>query len=504
MKVHLLSGDIHLVELYTRMPFRYGIATMTQSPHAFVRLHVEVDGTPATGIAADHLPPKWFTKDPARPVDEEVDEMRLVIEHAVTVAAGLEADSPFDAWQALWALQDQWGRDRGFPPLLTHFGTSLVERALIEAVCRKAGRPFHELLGENAFGIRLGEVHPQLSHRRSPKSLLKLGSGKGARPLSSLIARHTVGLSDPLTDGEIPPGERLDDGLPQSLEACIRAYGLRHFKIKLSGDVSRDRNRLHGIAAILRAGAPPDFRVSVDGNEQFHSLDQFRDYWPALLAGDDLKLFFFHHGLFVEQPFHRSVALDPEAVGGLRDWPERPTLIIDESDGEPASLPQALELGYSGTSHKNCKGVFKGVAHACLIEHLQQSSLTPAPRRPLPKTPGACSSGGSLPRPWIMSGEDLANVGPIALLQDLAVCSALGIQSVERNGHHYFAGLSMFPDAVQQQMLQHHPDLYVRSRDGWPTLAVRDGQLQLGSVNAAPFGVGPLLDVELFATQSDS
>ena len=34
-----------------------------------------------------------------------------------------------------------------------------------------------------------------------------------------------------------------------------------------------------------------------------------------------------------------------------------------------------------------------------------------------------------------MSGEDLANVGPVALLNDLAVMSVLGVEDVERNGH---------------------------------------------------------------------
>ena len=62
-----------------------------------------------------------------------------------------------------------------------------------------------------------------------------------------------------------------------------------------------------------------------------------------------------------------------------------------------------------------------------------------------------------------MSGEDLANIGPVALLQDLAVVASLGVRSVERNGHHYFAGLSAFPRAVQQQILTHHGDLYERT-----------------------------------------
>ena len=38
MKIRILEGDLHLIDLQTRMPFRYGIATMTHTPHAFVRL----------------------------------------------------------------------------------------------------------------------------------------------------------------------------------------------------------------------------------------------------------------------------------------------------------------------------------------------------------------------------------------------------------------------------------------------------------------------------------
>jgi hypothetical protein len=202
----------------------------------------------------------------------------------------------------------------------------------------------------------------------------------------------------------------------------------------------------------------------------------FRTFWEELCLAAELRGFF-DNLLFVEQPLHRDVALQPEVAGMLKDWPSRPTLIIDESDAELDSLPRALALGYSGTSHKNCKGVFKSIANACLLAHLRREE----PARRL-----------------IVSGEDLANIGPVALLQDLAVCASLGIESVERNGHHYFAGLSMFPDQVQRQVLEAHGDLYHASRDGWPTLTIRDGAVQTRSVVEAPFGVGPMIRVEQF------
>ncbi len=102
----------------------------------------------------------------------------------------------------------------------------------------------------------------------------------------------------------------------------------------------------------------------------------------------------------------------------------------------------------------------------------------------------------------MMSGEDLCNLGPVALLQDLAVQALLGIRSVERNGHHYNAGLSGFPPSVQQQVLTAHSDLYERSPAGWPTLRVRQGQVQLDSINQAPFGVGFLLEVDQFTPRA--
>src|SRR5207302_8085313 len=46
----------------------------------------------------------------------------------------------------------------------------------------------------------------------------------------------------------------------------------------------------------------------------------------------------------------------------------------------------------------------------------------------------------------VLTGEDLCNLGPVALLQDLALMALLGIEHVERNGHHYYRGLSLWPE----------------------------------------------------------
>jgi hypothetical protein len=261
------------------------------------------------------------------------------------------------------------------------------------------------------------------------------------------------------------------DGLPQTLVECVRAYGLRHFKIKINGETARDRARLAGMARIFETECRGDFAFSLDGNESFREVGAFADYVRALMAAPELRALW-PRLLFIEQPWHRDVALSA-AIGTLAQaWPDRPPIIVDESDGEIDSVARALALGYAGASHKNCKGVFKSVANACLL----------AQRR----TAGERT---------MLSGEDLTNLGPVALTQDLAAAAALGITTIERNGHHYFAGLSQFPPALQAHVLARHGDLFTRAPQGWPRVDVRDGKIALGTVNAAPFGVAGELEL---------
>jgi hypothetical protein len=88
----------------------------------------------------------------------------------------------------------------------------------------------------------------------------------------------------------------------------------------------------------------------------------------------------------------------------------------------------------------------------------------------------------------IQTGEDLVNIGPVALLQDLAVMALLRVTDVERNGHHYMRGLSGFPQELGEAVQEAHPDLYERLPDGTVALTLRRGCLQLGTVLRAPFG----------------
>lgn len=407
MKLAVRETKLQMFDMHTRMPFRYGIATLEHLHHVFVRVLLEVDGRPQWGIAADHLPPKWFTKDPTTTYEQDVVDMLAVIHHARQIP--LTGTTVHDLWQQLYAAQKQWAT--GYPPLLWNFGVSLVERALIDAFCRATHTTFSTALNTGALGVTWQN-----------------------KPLRQLIIRHTVGLGDPLTGPD-----KLNDDLPQTLESCIRRYGLTHFKIKLCGNPDADLDRLRQLSHVLPANAA----FTLDGNEQYKTLDDFITFWETVPPLPGL--------IFVEQPLHRDVALTID----LKTWRDRPPIIIDESDAELASFPTALDLGYAGTSHKNCKGVFKSIANAKLARD----------------------------RRAILSGEDLANVGPVALLQDLAVAATLGIPHLERNGHHYFRGVSL----GAPELLKHHGDLYQDC--GFTTLDIQNGRINVGSVIDAPFGM---------------
>ncbi len=60
-----------------RLPFRFGIITLTEEPQIFVRTLVEFgDGSRVWGQAAEALAPKWFDKDPSRSNEQNFTDLR--------------------------------------------------------------------------------------------------------------------------------------------------------------------------------------------------------------------------------------------------------------------------------------------------------------------------------------------------------------------------------------------------------------------------------------------
>src|SRR5688500_9567547 len=109
--------EIFLNEVQTRMPFKYGIATVLKAPQVFVRITLSDGTASATGLASDLLPPKWFTKIPEKALEVEIAEMLEVIRNACGIAEGLGGKSVFEIWKQLYQKQHSWGETKGYPPL---------------------------------------------------------------------------------------------------------------------------------------------------------------------------------------------------------------------------------------------------------------------------------------------------------------------------------------------------------------------------------------------------
>jgi len=428
----------------TRLPFRFGIATLTEAPLLTLRVHVRTDRGDACGVAGDLLVPKWFDKRPdTRAEDDACDLVDAVRAAARAVAGG--SGSAFTLWRETWTRCVERS-DR--VPLVSGFGVAQLERALIDAACRATGRSFRDALADEALGFDAAAIHPELAGAPVTTVL--------AQTAPSLVSvRHTVGLLDAL---EPTPGAERRDTLPVALSEDIARYGLDHFKVKVAGP--EDRERLLAIARTARACAPRPPRFTLDGNEQFARAEDLAALLDSLAADTDGRALL--DGLLsIEQPLARARSLEPDVEDGIRALARIAPVLIDEADAGLDAFPRALALGYRGVSVKACKGVFRAVANALL-----------------------CRARGD---GAFQSSEDLTTLPIWPLQQDLALATALGLEHSERNGHHYFRGLAHLPADERAAALASHGDLYEADGDE-VFLRIRAGRLTLGSLAAPGFG----------------
>ncbi|HUQ24032.1 MAG TPA: enolase C-terminal domain-like protein [Burkholderiales bacterium] len=394
-----------------RMPFRFGVVTLTQAPQAFARARIRLEnGKESEGAAAELLAPKWFDKNPALSNEDNFEQLRHSMRQAREAYVSKENRAAY-------------GHSRPTVGLVENFGPALLDRALLDALCRALGISFFDAIRRDVVGL-------DLQHQFAP-------------PRHEIAARHTVGMVDPITTAE----QRVNDGLPETLEEVVARYGHRWFKLKVGGNVKADVERLGAIAGVLDR-IPEPYHASLDGNEQYEDIEGVRALWSAIEAEPKLKRLAASIA-FIEQPIKRQTALTkPVAM-------EKP-VIIDESDDSLDAFPRAKALGYRGVSSKTCKGIYKSLINAA-----------------------RCAEWG---KEYFMTGEDLTIQAGLALQQDLALVSLLGLTHVERNGHHYVNGMADLPGSEQEAFLSNHPDLYERSH-GAVRLKISKGMIAMKSID---------------------
>jgi enolase-like protein len=462
-RLRVVASELVIRNVFTRLPFRFGVVTMRAAPLALIKVEVEFsDGARAAGMAGDFLAYKWFDKRPEKAPADNVSDLLVAIGDAREIYADTGADTPFGLWAKTRGEIERRALGRGFNRLGASFAGSMMERAVMDATGRQLGLSFDQMVRKNALGLAPETVLAEVGYSDVMAAL-------PPAPLRRVALRHTVGLVDAITAADLS-GDEPDDGYPVTLEDYLATDGLRYLKLKVSGDLEADIERLTAIAGVVKSYGRP-VEMTLDGNEQFGTLEDFVTLVEAIRSTPALEDLW-RSVLFIEQPLHRDATMAgalPEAACAAIGRP----LLIDEADGWPEAFSEAMALGYEGASHKNCKGVYHSLINA---------GLTAVRNRAL---------GGE--NRYFLSGEDLTNLATVPLQADLAVMATLGIAHVERNGHHYFAGLDHLPVREREEALNHHPDLYQRHK-GSVGLRITGGMLDIGSLQVPGLGVVDLPD----------
>ncbi len=403
-------------------------------------------------------------QDPALSNDDNFDQLRLSL--ALAADAYTQegpARTAFGHFAAHHDEQIAQGLDRGLNPLIANFGPAQIDRAILDALGLIEGCSFYDAMRLNLAGLDPALLPHHVPDLAGFNMDAFLG---GLTPAETVAARHTVGLVDVISGH---PGQA-NDGLPESLEEVVAAYGHRYFKLKVGGDPPADLERLTEIAAVLSRIEAPYF-VSLDGNEQYNDAAALGELWQRMEKTAALRRLV-SGIMFIEQPITRVHALVNDVSALARTRP----VIIDESDDGFEAFPRAKERGYSGVSSKCCKGLYKSIVNAarCTMWNAQEAARAGAGR-------------------YFMSGEDLTTQSGIAVQQDLALVNLIGLKHVERNGHHYVNGMMDLPEAEQAAFLVAHRDLYER-RHGAVRLRIRNGELAVRSLAAPGFASGAYPD----------
>lgn len=457
MEIEIQSVEFSALPCKTRLPFRFGVTTLTEAPLLTARVSIRVDGVEVEGFAADLAIAKWFDKDPSKTTADNVRALADSASRAGRAFSG-RSGTPFGIWLGAHQACVYAGAASGVK-LVDGFGVALVERAMIDAACRHAGLSFFEALREDLFRFDPGVLLRETKGLTSPQLV-------SSELPERVLLRHTVGGLDPLRTNEVPEDLREQDEHPVALEEDIARYGLRAFKLKAGGEPEADAARLTAIARIVAEAGVEDPTYTLDANEQYSDLTRLGLLLDRLESDPDGQLLM--AGLqYVEQPISRADTFDPRTGDAVRGVGKTVPLIIDEADDDVDAFQRALALGYRGVSVKNCKGVFRALTNRALCEVENGTAF--------------------------QTSEDLTNLPVLALQQDLATLAVLGLTHTERNGHHFFAGLDVVPAAEAESALAAHPDLYERKGDRI-VLKICEGEISLACAKSRGYGFESQID----------
>src|SRR4051794_27293123 len=125
--------DIDLFErgVVLRLPFRFGVVTLTACPQVFARVRIQTgDGREAEGAAAEMLAPKWFDKNLALSNEDNFEQLRASLRLAREAYLSDRSARPaFGHCAAHMHSQVKAAAKLDLNPLIANYGPALIDRA---------------------------------------------------------------------------------------------------------------------------------------------------------------------------------------------------------------------------------------------------------------------------------------------------------------------------------------------------------------------------------------
>lgn len=364
------ASDIRIVEVaHTfedfkyRAPYQFGGRTVDSVTLLNVECRVRAgDGREAWGFGSMPLGNAWAF--PGVPYDVSLGAMRALAGDLRRITADCDAAGhPVDLARVLdpeyLKAAASISRARSLPAPVPKLCTLVVASPFDAALHDAYGKVF----GLSCYGTYGREFMTRdLSHDLGkPFAGEYLDRYVPAEPRPTMPVFHSVGASDPLEAGDVR--ERLNDGLPNTLEEWIDRDGLIRFKIKLNGgDLAADLDRVIRTDRIVNRKLPArgvqDWKYLLDFNEGCPNVEYLLEFMRKVRAATPHG---FERILYIEQPTARDLRKDRANV--MHAAAKLCPIVADEALTDLESLLLAREMGYTGVALKACKGQ----THAMLL-----------------------------------------------------------------------------------------------------------------------------------------
>ncbi len=345
-----------------RAPYQFGGRSVADVTLLNVTCRVRTgDGRESSGFGSMPLGNAWAF--PNVPFDVSLGAMRALADDLRRITADCdETGHPVDLARVLdpefLRAAASLSRTRSLPVPIPMLCTLVVSSAFDAALHDAYGKAFRRSCYET-YGSSF--MSRDLSHDLGPSFTGEyLDRYVPTAPQPTMPVFHSIGASDPLEASDVK--QRIDDGLPNTLEEWIQRDGLIRFKIKLNGgNMAADLDRIlrtdRIVTRVLPARKVNDWKYLLDFNEGCpnvgYLLECLRKVREATPAG-------FERILYIEQPTARDLK---DRANVMHEAARLRPIVADESLTDLESLLLAREMGYTGVALKACKGQ----THAMLL-----------------------------------------------------------------------------------------------------------------------------------------